>query len=226
MNAVGLSLCAFGSTIAGGLLALRFRGRLPLALGFTAGVLLGVVSFELIPEAFALSVRSGADARTAMVALVAGFLVFHALHKKLHTFAAGAMVAHSVMDGVGIGLAFQVSPMIGATVAFAVVAHDFCDGLNTTAIMLVHGASTARTLSMLALDALAPLAGVAAAAWIPVSSETLVNYLGFFAGFLLYVGVADILPRAQQVAAACPGRHLALSGLGALFPYVVVRLAG
>ena len=68
MNAVVLSLCACAATIAGGFFALRFSARLPLALGFTAGALLGVVSFELIPEAFAMSLRSGTDGRAAMVA--------------------------------------------------------------------------------------------------------------------------------------------------------------
>ena len=226
MNAVMLSLAACAATIAGGLFALRWRARLPLALGFTAGALLGVVSFELIPEAFAISMRSGTDGRTAMVALVAGFLLFLALHERVRTIGAGAMVAHSLMDGIGIGLAFQVSPAMGAAVALAVVAHDFCDGLNTTAIMIVQGSSRAAALAMLAIDALAPVAGVASASWLKVPPHALVNVLGFFAGFLLYVGIADILPRAREVAAAHPGRLLALSGLGASLPYVAVRVAG
>jgi ZIP family zinc transporter len=226
MNAVVLSLCACAATIAGGFFALRFSARLPLALGFTAGALLGVVSFELIPEAFAMSLRSGTDGRAAMVALVAGFLLFLALHERVRALAAGAMVAHSLMDGVGIGLAFQVSPAMGAAVALAVIAHDFCDGLNTTAIMIVQGSSGAGALAMLALDAFAPVAGVASAAWLEVPPHALGYVLGFFAGFLLYVGIADILPRARRVAAACPGRLIALSGLGASLPYLAVRFAG
>jgi ZIP family zinc transporter len=111
-------------------------------------------------------------------------------------------------------------------VALAVVAHDFCDGLNTTAIMIVQGSSRAAALAMLAIDALAPVAGVASASWLEVPPHALVNVLGFFAGFLLYVGIADILPRAREVAAAHPGRLLALSGLGASLPYVAVRVAG
>jgi len=226
MNAVALSLFACAATIAGGLFALRFRARLPLALGFTAGALLGVVSFELIPEAFAMSMRAGTDGRTAMAALVAGFLLFLALHERVRALAAGAMVAHSLMDGIGIGLAFQVSPAMGAAVALAVIAHDFCDGLNTTTVMVVQGSSGAAAVAMLALDALAPVAGVASATWLEVPPHALVNVLGFFAGFLLYVGIADILPRARHVAAAYPGRLLALSGLGATLPYVAVRMAG
>jgi ZIP family zinc transporter len=50
-----LSLTASCSTAAGGLFALKFRHRLHLILGFTAGVLLGVVSFDILPELFALT---------------------------------------------------------------------------------------------------------------------------------------------------------------------------
>ena len=83
MSAVLLSLATFFSTFAGGLFALKFRDRLHLILSFTAGVLLGVVSFEILPEIFALAHAEGLDASGAMVALVFGFLLFHGLEKYL-----------------------------------------------------------------------------------------------------------------------------------------------
>lgn len=81
MTAVLLSLAAFSSTLCGGLLALRFRDRLHYLLSFTAGVLLGVVTFEVLPEIFELAERQKINATGAMVALVVGFLVFHAIEK-------------------------------------------------------------------------------------------------------------------------------------------------
>ena len=77
MNAVALSLLSLVSTSVGGLVALGFRDRLHLVLGFTAGVVLGVVAFDLLPEVFELSHRLGSDGQPAMVALAAGFLLFH-----------------------------------------------------------------------------------------------------------------------------------------------------
>jgi zinc transporter ZupT len=59
MSAVWLSLVAFLSTCAGGLFALRFRDRLHFILSFTAGVLLGVVSFDILPEIFELARKGG-----------------------------------------------------------------------------------------------------------------------------------------------------------------------
>ena len=51
-------------------------------------------------------------------------------HPRVGKLAALALIGHSFLDGVGIGVAFQVSPSVGLTVAIAVIAHDFCDGLQ------------------------------------------------------------------------------------------------
>jgi ZIP family zinc transporter len=69
MSAVLLSLATFFSTLAGGLLALKFRDRLHFVLSFTAGVLLGVVSFDILPEIFALARAHEIDPGGAMTAL-------------------------------------------------------------------------------------------------------------------------------------------------------------
>lgn len=245
MNAVQLSLISFASTSVGGLCALRFRDRLHLILGFTAGVLLGVVCFDLLPEVFERSRVRGGDGRSAMVALAVGFLLFHGLekfvlvhhvheadyahhhHPTVGVLSAAALIGHSFMDGVGIGLAVQVSPAVGLTVAIAVIAHDFCDGLNTMSLMLLHRNTTARSLGMLALDAIAPVLGAVSTLTFSLPPDMLVHYLGFFAGFLLYIGASDILPQAHSRAG--PAAALSLIGLtvlGAMFIYVVIRLTG
>lgn len=181
MNAV---LLAVLSTSAGGLCALRFRDRLHLVLGIAAGVLLGVVAFDLLPESFELSQQIGSDGHAAMVALACGFLLFHGLekfvlvhsvhaadyaahtHPRVGVLSAVALVAHSFVDGIGIGLAFQVSPAVGFTV--------------------------------------------------------LVIYLGFFAGFLLYIGAADILPQAHSCAGSAASMSLiGLTALGVVSIYAV-----
>jgi zinc transporter ZupT len=245
MNAIALSTAAFISTLGGGLLALRFRDRLHLILGFTAGVLLGVVSFDLLPEIFSLAHKNGLDATGAMIALVVGFLLFHSLekfvlvhhvheqdyaehrHPHVGMLSAMALIGHSFMDGVGIGLGFQVSQSVGVIVAMAVIAHDFCDGLNTVSLMLVHHNTTRRSLLMLLLDAAAPIAGAVATLFFTLSDYTLLLYLGFFAGFLLYIGAADILPEAHsRRGSPATAMLIALTCTGTAFIYLVVQYAG
>ena len=244
MNAVLFSLATFFSTCIGGLFALKFRDRLHFVLSFTAGVLLGVVSFEVMPEIFKLAHEQGIDATGGMIALVVGFLVFHSLEKFVlihHAQEAGyarhhhphvgdlsalSLAGHSFMDGVGIGLGFQVSESVGVVVAVAVISHDFCDGLNTVGLMLVNHNTNRRTLAMLLLDAIAPVLGVTSTLFFQVPPSVLIVYLGFFAGFLLYIAASDILPEAHSQDR--PSITLSLVGLtclGALFIYVISRLA-
>jgi ZIP family zinc transporter len=243
MSAIALSLATFFSTLSGGMLALRFRDRLHFVLSFTAGVLLGVVSFDILPEIFGLGREHAIDPRTSMIALVVGFLLFHGLekfvlihhvhegdyvthhHPRVGVLSALALAGHSFMDGLAIGLAFQVSPAVGAAVAIAVIAHDFCDGLNTVTLMLVHRNTTQRSVAMLVLDALAPVAGAASTLLFRVPPDLLILYLGFFAGFLLYIAASDILPEAHsQHRSRHTGVLIGLTCLGALSMLVVARL--
>lgn len=242
MTAIALASAAFASTALGGAFALRYARALHLILGFTAGVLLGVIGFDVLPELFALTGQHGIDPMPPMIALVAGFLIFHASEKLLlihhahessyvshhhptvGVMSALALTGHSVMDGVGIGLGFQVSARAGLMVSLAVIAHDFADGLNTVSLMLTHGNPKRRALVALALDAAAPILGAASTLLFRLPPFALALYLGFFAGFLLYIGAADILPEAHSERSS--PLIIALTALGAAFAYGVSRLAG
>lgn len=172
--AVLLTLGTFVSTSAGGLFALRHRDRLHLILGFSAGVILSVVAFDILPEIDALSRQTGVGFQVPMIALVVGFLGFHVVEKgllihKAHEYEYGthahpavgkasalALAGHSLTDGIAIGLAFQVDQTVGIAVALAIIGHDFADGLNTVSLMLTHRNSRRSALKFLLLDAAAP----------------------------------------------------------------------
>ena len=79
--------------------------------------------------------------------------------------------------------------------------------------MRTHGNSRRRTLAMLAVDAFAPVVGAFSTLFFSVSNDVLALYLGGFAGFLLYLATADILPEAH---ARHPSRLTLLSTLGGL----------
>ena len=244
MSAILFSIGTFFSTCIGGLFALKFRDRLHYILSFSAGVLLGVVSFEILPEIFKLSQERGIDATWSMVALVFGFLLFHSLekfvlihhvheadyaahhHPHIGVLSAFSLAGHSFMDGVGIGLGFQVSESVGILVAIAVISHDFCDGLNTVSLMLVNRNTTRRSIAMLLLDSLAPVLGAISTLFIQVPPFILMLYLGFFAGFLLYIGASDILPEAHsQNRSSITMILIGLTCLGAFLTFTVSRFA-
>lgn len=236
------ALAAVVSTALGGVVALRSRDRLHLVLGFAAGVMLGLVAFDLLPELFALSDATAGGVPVVMVAFAAGFLLLHFVERSVAMHAAHegeyeshhhhpdvglasalALSAHSFLDGVGIGLAFQVDSTVGYAVALAVIAHDFADGLNTVTIMRAHGNGQRRTLALLALDAAAPVVGALSTLFFTVSDQVLALYLGGFAGFLLYLATADILPEAH---ARHPSRLTLVSTLGGVGAMWFIVAAG
>lgn len=216
MKPIIFALLTFISTYAGGLFALRFKHRIHAIMAFTAGVLLGVVFFEIAPEIFNQLAITGIQPRAVMAALVVGFLFFHILektilihhshegdyaqhkHPKVGMLSALALAGHSFLDGVGIGLGFQISPVVGSLVALAVISHDFTDGMNTITMMISHHNSEGRSKKFLLLDACAPILGAISTLFFTFPPKALLLYLGFFAGFLLYIGASDILPEAHS----------------------------
>ncbi len=239
MTAIILSIATFLSTLLGGLFSMKNKHRLHLVMGFTAGVLLGVVAFDIFPEIIDMVNKNGFNPIYTMIALVSGFLIFHILeksivihhshedeyadHKHPHVGIAGALAlaGHSFMDGVGIGLGFQVSNAIGILVAIAVISHDFTDGMNTITLMLTNKNSIKKSIHFLIIDALAPVLGVASTFLFHVPESFLVLYLGFFAGFLLYIGASDILPEAHSKHSSW--KTIALTVIGVLFTFTVTR---
>jgi ZIP family zinc transporter len=235
MTAFWFSVLTIFSTSAGGLCALALRNRLDRVLGFTAGAVLGVVCFELLPEIFELAAQPGGDGRPALAALVVAFVVLHAAKvrcsahghggdadhhgpRRSAAFTAAALVGHSFFDGIGIGLAFQVSDAVGFAVAVAVIAHDFSDGLNTVGVMLAQRSTVAVARRLLLLNAVAPVFGAASVLLLSVPAHVLTIALGGFAGALLHIGLVDVLPRAWRGRGSAGALGLvALASLGAAF---------
>lgn len=232
-------LFTFISTFLGGLLGLKFKDKMHLVLGLTAGIILGVITFDIFPEIIKMTGDLGVDPTYPMLALVVGFMIFHIAEKFLlvhhshedqygpHThptvgkFQALALAGHSFLDGVGIGLGFQISGATGILVALAVISHDFADGLNTVSLMLRHKNTDKRALQFLFVDALAPVLGGLSTLLFTLSEKTLLLYLGFFAGFLLYIGVSDILPEAHSKNSSL--KTVGMTLLGVIIIFVITR---
>jgi ZIP family zinc transporter len=250
---------AFVMTLLGGLVAGKFGDRRHLLLGLAAGLMLGVVSFDLLPEAVGAAGQKLWGVPEALLMFVVGFLVLHiaersvAIHRahegeyaahehgaghshgataalqgngrsqKLGIAAASGLCVHSVMDGFAIGAAFQVGNTFGAVIAVAVLAHDFADGYNTYTITRLYGNDRRRALTLLALDAIAPVAGASITLLFTIPEHVVGLYLGFFGGFLMYLATSDILPEAHS---PHPSRSTLLCTVaGTAFMWLVIGLA-
>lgn len=221
------------ATLTGGSLVLRFRAALDLLLAFSSGTIVAVALFDLLPEALDLAGDSHSHL-SITTAVAVGFVVYLIAErmsaitsregKASRHFGPGSLTLHSLLDGLGIGLAFHLSPAAGGIVALGVLTHDCVDGANTVALSLAAGSGNRAAWLWLAADAIAPLAGILLASRIGMPSFALALLLGMFAGFFLYIGASQLLPRSQ---ARRPRRStIAATAVGMSLIYGVIWLAG
>lgn len=215
-----LGIAASASTYAGGLLALRFGERRDLLFGLTGGMVVGLALLDLLPEAVEAAGPDGVDVVFVIAAI--GLALYILLHRLPGGAAIGrsSLVAHSLMDGLGIGLAFQLSDATGWLVAIAVLAHDMADGANIVGVS--SGSDTPATIhTWLRINALAPLAGVVLGQSMEVRATDLALMLALFAGGFLYIGAGELLPRSRG---GTGGAFAGMAGIALMAG--VVQLAG
>lgn len=237
-----ITIATFLSTLLGGLFALRFKDRLHLILGFSAGAVIGVAFFDLLPETIALGGEHyGVSFITSIVAL--GFIAYMILdrliifHGHSHTediavhthteqrgiIGAGSLSIHSFLDGIAIGLAFQVSSAVGAVVAIAVLTHDFSDGINTVNMILKNHGGQREAFRWLLMDALAPVLGIFSTLFFTLPENILGLMLAVFSGFFLYIGASDLLPESHHAHPTIWTTAMTVLGVALLF--VVIKVA-
>lgn len=232
-----IAIATFLATLCGGFFALHLKDRRHLVLGFSAGAIIGVAFFDLMPEAIELAGDAyGAKFIPTIIALgFVGYLIldrFILLHGhgkedgNVHRglFGAGSLSLHSFLDGVAIGLAFQVSSGAGIIVALAVLAHDFSDGINTVNLILKNQGTRSQAFRWLFIDALAPVLGIVSTLFFSLPREALGVLLAVFAGFFLYIGASDLLPESHHAHPVWWTTVTTILGVGTL--YAVVALAG
>jgi ZIP family zinc transporter len=227
-----IAAAAFASTLAGGLLALKLRDKLHLILGFSAGAVIGVAFFDLLPEAIDIGVRFHSPTRIlAWTAL--GFLFYLVLDRILSFhgdaahrggFTASVLCIHSVLDGIAIGLAFQTSRAVGIIVAIAVLTHDFSDGINTMNVVLRNQGRRREAFRWLLLDAVAPVIGIASTFFFVLPSAGFGVALALFGGFFLYIGASDLIPESYHAHPKFLTTAMTLIGAGVL--YLAINLIG
>lgn len=217
--AIGLAALTAIATTAGGYLAIKAKDRLHLVLGLSAGLLLGLVAFDLLPEVFEMGTQEVFHAPAVSVALIAGFLLLHFYeqifgshepaesdygHDHTHSsnvagaLGALAMGGHVFLDGLALGVAFKVSSDLGIAVFIALLVHAFSDGLNTVSFLIKSGTWSKKGIWLLGVDALARVSGAALGTSLVLDENVIAIYLAAFAGIVIYLATSHILPEAHS----------------------------
>jgi ZIP family zinc transporter len=230
------------STLLGGYIAIAAHRRVHLLLGLGAGVLLGAVFFDLLPESLSVAIEQGWSVRVILGIVLFGFLLFylterllilHACpegdctneaHQHMGRLSVLGLIAHSTLDGAAIGAAALINWQTGLLIALAVIAHDMSDGLNTI-LLVTHGEKANRKdLVFLVLDALAPIFGGLLALAVLPSASVLAVFLAFASGFFLYTATSDLLPEAHRRSPSIAVAAATVTGLALIG--VAVQLLG
>lgn len=217
--AIALAAATAIATTAGGFIAIRSKDRLHLVLGLSAGLLLGLVAFDLLPEVFEMGAGEFLGAPVVSIALIAGFLLLHFYeqifgshepvesdygHDHSHSsdiagsLGALAMGGHVFLDGLALGVAFEVSTQLGLAVFIALLVHAFSDGLNTVSFLIKSGKWGRKGMWLLAVDAVARISGAVLGSSFIVNDNFVAIYLALFAGIVIYLATSHILPEAHS----------------------------
>ena len=215
---IALAAITATATALGGLLALRAKDRLHLVLGLAAGLLLGLVAFDLLPEVFEMGSGEILGAPAVSVAIILGFLALHIYerffgshepadsdyghdHSHSSNVAGGlgalAMGGHVFLDGLALGIAFSIDSALGVAVFVALLVHAFSDGLNTVAFLVKNGKWSRKAIWLLLVDSVARISGAALGTSLTLSENLTAIYLAVFSGIIIYLATSHILPEAH-----------------------------
>lgn len=177
-------------------------------ISFAAGVLMASAFIMLIPE----SLKMYDD---ALIFVLAGFLIFYLIEHfflfhpcedeecKAHTtgkVAALGLGLHSVIDGLAIGIGFEVSFKIGLIAFLGVLMHEFPEGTTTMSILLHSKIKKSSAIFYSILVALATPIGALLSyfAFRNFDITLLGMALGVAAGSFIYVAASELIPEIHR----------------------------
>lgn len=173
------------------------------------GVFLSLVLFELIPETLEANPAWGG------IAVASGFILFYVLSYELHRYfhahetddshcnhkgAANLLLIgdaiHNLADGVILGSAFLIDPMLGVAVAVGLALHEIPQEIVEFGVLVRGGYSRFEATWRNLLSASTIVIGTALTVVLSASAEEYVWLItGIAAGNLLYIAATDLLPR-------------------------------
>lgn len=188
---------------------LPLRSYIRYIVSISIGVLIGLVFFDLIPEALEESAEMG------MYALIGGFLFFILLsrvfkhyhhhheneecehsHSSDTSFIVFGDALHNTVDGIIIVTAFSVSVEVGIAATIGILLHELPQEVAEYAVLRGAGFSKIKAILYNIVSASTVLLGVMIGYFFLEFSHSLSGILlGVASGNLLYVIMSDIVPR-------------------------------
>ncbi|MDK2917543.1 MAG: zinc transporter, family [Candidatus Petromonas sp.] len=212
---IGFSVGVLGTGI-GGLLALfldepgnRF---LSFILGFSAGIMLTIVCFDLLPEAF-----DRGNFVLGIAGIVAGVLVIIIADDKIHMHETNiplgtasftkmgiligiGVALHNFPEGLAIGSGFIATKELGIGISLVIAIHNIPEGISMAAPMRVGGMSKFKALFYTVLVGMPMGLGAFIGAMLGEISQTFIAFcLAFAGGTMLYITCGELIPGSSNL---------------------------
>ncbi len=200
----------FAISMVGGLIPLLKQwshGQLQALISASAGIILGVLFFDLLPEVSRTTPHFYTAALTGFAVLLTleKFVFIHPHETEELKGRRSGLTAylgisfHSLLDGFALGSSAMI-PSLAAPVLFAIVAHKIPDSFSLASILTYFGYNRRRTVWMLLFfSLLTPLGGLVALRILRhVEQPVLGLLLGLASGTFLFIATSDLLPHAHE----------------------------
>jgi len=106
---------------------------------------------------------------------------------------------HYLLDGVIIGVGFEVDPKVGLLTSLAVILHELPKGVTTFSVLIASIKIKTALKLFIAVALATPLGALISVTFIGALSEGIVGLLLAMAGgCFLYIGASDLIPETHE----------------------------
>lgn len=201
---LGLFFGTFGTTL-GGIIGVTIKKHsnkfLSFILAFASGLMMSVICFDLLPEAFGISKITTVVFGT-IVGIIAMIFCDLLVEKKFNNkmekstnnlLKTGIIVSiglaiHNFPEGLAIGSGFEASIKLGLSLAIAICLHDIPEGISMAVPMKNGGMKIGKVIFYVVLSGVTTGIGAFFGAIIGGISRAVIAFcLSFSAGAMLYI---------------------------------------
>ena len=192
-------------TLIGGIIALFFKknidSHLSTFMGLAGGIMLAVVSFELLDESM-----KQIGVKNALIFAVGGILISVLLKNMLHfdgmlktgylIFA--SILIHNFPEGLAIGSSFLWKGSLGVTLSLIIGLHNIPEGLAMALSLIKGKMNTFKVLIFTAMAGVPMALGSFMGAYLGNMFAPLIGaFLAMAGGTMLYITIEEIFPSAK-----------------------------
>lgn len=194
---------------------------------FSAGLMLSVVSFKLMPQAFLLS-NLYISISGLCIGVTFAIIVQHLIkYNKKSQFQQKTILGtgfvlvigialHNFPEGLAIGSGYDASLNLGIALAVVIAFHDIPEGMALALPLRLGGYNIKKTLFISFLSGMPTAFGAFLGYWVGGISKQAIGFcLALAGGTMLYIVCGDIIPESKQM---YKGR---LSAVGNILGFII-----